>query len=99
MTWAWKDSRLPPLIKGFGKTLREFLYGMTVHELVVETRHVRGDLEHLFMLIIFGDIIGIPILPPYYSLRLLPHVFPSVKRWKRTALREKDLTDIFRGDL
>lgn len=80
------------------RALREFLYGMTVHELAVETRHVRGELDHLFMLIVFGDLIGLPILPPYYSLRLLPFVFPALQRWKRSVLREKDLTDLARVD-
>lgn len=40
-----------------------------------------------------GDMLGIPVLPPYYSLRLLPHVVPHVKTWKRTLLRDRDVTD------
>ena len=34
-------------------------------------------MEHLFILITMGDLLGIPILPPYYSLRLLPYVVPA----------------------
>jgi hypothetical protein len=79
--------------------LREFLYGLTVHELDIETKRARAELEQLFMLIVFGDLIGLPILPPYYSMRLLPHILPSVQRWKRTVLRERDLTDLGRVDL
>jgi hypothetical protein len=79
--------------------MREFFYGMTVHDLAVETRHARGELDHLFMLVVFGDLIGLPILPPYYSMRLLPYVMPSIQRWKRSALREKDLTDLARVDI
>lgn len=78
---------------------REFLYGMTVHELAVETRRARGEIEQLFMLVVFGDLIGLPILPPYYSMRLLPFVVPSLQRWKRSALRERDLTDLARVDI
>jgi len=81
------------------RALREFFYGMTVHDLAVETRHARGELDHLFMLVVFGDLIGLPILPPYYSMRLLPYVMPSIQRWKRSALREKDLTDLARVDI
>jgi hypothetical protein len=51
-------------------------------------------LEHLFVLIVFGDILGIPIIPPYYTLRLLPYIVPAVSNWKRRMLREKDLTDL-----
>ena len=81
------------------RALRGFFYGMTVHGLAVETRYARGELDHLFMLIVFGDLIGVPILPPYYSIRLLPYVMPSLQRWKRSALREKDLTDLGRVDI
>ena len=46
-----------------------------------------------FILITMGDMLGVPILPPYYSLRLLPYVVPQISTWKRRMLREKDLTD------
>ena len=38
-------------------------------------------------------LLGIPILPPYYSLRILPYVVPQISTWKRRMLRERDLTD------
>jgi hypothetical protein len=40
-----------------------------------------------------GDLVGLPILPPYYSLRILPFVVPQISTWKRRLLREKDLMD------
>src|SRR6266508_4176217 len=52
--------------------LRGFLYGMTTYEQVLTLRKQRADLEHLFVLISFGDLLGVPVLPPYYTLRLLP---------------------------
>lgn len=45
------------------------------------------------MLITIGDLIGLPILPPYYSLRLLPYLVPNISTWKRQLLRERDFTD------
>jgi hypothetical protein len=50
-------------------------------------------MEHLFILTTMGDMLGVPILPPYYSLRLLPYSVPQIATWKRRMLREKDLTD------
>ncbi len=85
--------------KTWSKTLREILYGMTVHEMDLELRKEKGHLEHLFMLVVFGDLIGLPILPPYYSMRLLPYIIPSIEKWKRSLLREKDLTDILSEDI
>jgi hypothetical protein len=74
--------------------LRGFLYGMTYFEMEKEIRKQRSDLEHLFVLISFGDLLGLPILPPYYSMRLLPFVVPLLNTWRRRMLREKDLTDL-----
>ncbi len=75
------------------EVLGEVLYGMAVHEMVRHVQRTRGSMEHLFILITMGDLLGVPILPPYYSLRLLPYVVPQVATWKRRMLREKDLTD------
>ncbi len=81
--------------KGFrlGKSLKEFVYGMAAHDTARFALKTRGSMEHLFILITMGDMLGIPILPPYYSLRLLPYVVPQISTWKRRMLREKDVSD------
>ncbi len=79
--------------KGVRRLLGEVLYGMAVHDQVRMLRRTYGTLEHLFVLISFGDLLGVPILPPYYSLRLLPFIVPLIGNWKRRMLRERDLLD------
>jgi hypothetical protein len=74
-------------------SLKSVLYGMAGHDMARYALKTRGSMEHLFILITMGDLLGIPILPPYYSLRLLPYVVPQISTWKRRMLREKDLTD------
>jgi len=85
--------------KHLPKVLKEIMYGMTVHEMDLELRRERGSLDHLFMLVVFGDLVGLPLLPPYYSMRLLPYILPSIETWKRSLLREKDLTDFVAADI
>ncbi len=85
---------LRKVLDAWSKVLREILYGMTVHEMDLELRKERGSLDQLFMLVVFGDLVGLPLLPPYYSMRLLPYIIPSLEKWKRSLLREKDLTDL-----
>jgi hypothetical protein len=70
------------------------IYGATVFDWVRGLRRQRGEVEQLFVLITFGDLLGLPILPPYYTLRLLPYVVPLLNRWKRSLLRERDWTDL-----
>ena len=86
-------------LKGSLKVIREILYGLLFYETVLVLKKERGHLDNLFMLVIFGDMIGLPLLPPYYSLRLFPHILPSLEKWKRRVLREKDVTDFVGHDL
>jgi hypothetical protein len=73
--------------------MREVLYGLTGHEFARHAIAARASLETLFMVSCVGDMIGLPVMPPYYSLRLLPFVVPQVATWKRRVLRERDFSD------
>jgi hypothetical protein len=92
-------SALSAKLKGSSKVIKEIMYGLMLHEMDLELKKEKGHLDNLFMLVVFGDLIGLPLLPPYYSIRLLPYVIPSVETWKRRILREKDLTDFVAHDL
>jgi hypothetical protein len=73
--------------------VKDTVYGMAAHDMSRAALRTRASMEHLFILITMGDLLGIPILPPYYSLRLLPYVVPQIATWKRRMLREKDVAD------
>ena len=87
-------SKLLKKIKYYWQKFVEIMYGMMLYDAVLMFRRQRADMEHLFVLISFGDLIGVPILPPYYNLRLLPYIVPSINRWRRRMLRERDLTEL-----
>ncbi len=80
-------------VRGIFGRLREVTYGMAAHDMTRYALRTRASMEHLFILTTMGDMLGVPILPPYYSLRLLPYAVPQIATWKRRMLREKDLTD------
>jgi hypothetical protein len=89
-----KNSQSQPEKKsGRWQAIREFLYGMFGMEIAGHALEMRASLESLFMLGTVGDMLGVPILPPYYSLRLLPHLVPHIATWKRRVLREREFTD------
>jgi len=73
--------------------VREFLFGMFGMEFAAHAMEMRASLESLFMLGTIGDMIGVPVLPPYYSLRLLPYIVPQIATWKRRVLREREFSD------
>lgn len=80
-----------PVARDWRRALREFLYGMSGYEIAQHALEIRGRMETLFMLGVFGEMLGVPVLPPYYGLRLLPFVVPQIETWKRRVLREREL--------
>ena len=89
---SWEDLRHRLACASRGAL--EFIYGATTYEWVRDMQRKRGEMERLFALIVFGDLLGLPVLPPYYTLRLVPYIVPTVNRWKRSLLRERDWTDL-----
>ena len=85
-SWGW--------LRRAVRTLGQILYGATVYEMVRDLRKERSHLEHLFILMVFGDFLGVPCLPPFYTMRLLPYVVPLIGGWRRCMLRERDMTDL-----
>ena len=75
------------------QAIRDFVYGLYGYEFERQALEMRGETESAFMLITLGDMLGVPIIPPIYSLRVLPYVVPQIEGWKRRVLRERDLSD------
>ncbi|MGH2820458.1 MAG: hypothetical protein ACRDJ5_07385 [Actinomycetota bacterium] len=87
------------LVGRFREALREFVYGMTGLEFARHAIEMRNAFETVFMVATVGDMIGLPVIPPYYSLRLLPYVVPDVSTWKRRVLREREFHEEHDFDL
>jgi hypothetical protein len=88
-----KIDKTPRKKVGFWQGVRDFLYGMLGMEFAGHALEMRASLENLFMLGTVGDMLGVPILPPFYSLRLLPYLVPHISTWKRRVLREREFSD------
>lgn len=81
------------------RSLRQFVYGMAAYEFERQAIRLRTELEDLFVLVTMGGLVGVPILPPYYSLRLVPYLVPRLEAWKRRMLRERHALDKEEYDL
>jgi len=86
-------------VAGVREALSKFLYGMTGYEFARHALEMRHEMETLFMVVTMGDLIGVPVLPPVYSLRLLPYVVPEIATWKRNMARRKDFWEKEEYDL
>jgi len=79
--------------------VRDFIYGLTGYEFVQHARAMRRETESIFLIVTMGDVIGIPIMPPIYALRLLPHIAPEMPKWKRQLARRKEFWEKEEYDL
>jgi hypothetical protein len=50
-TWA---------LKGYEKTGKEIIYGMTTYEIDLELKGERDTLDRLFMLVVLGNLVALP---------------------------------------
>jgi hypothetical protein len=81
------------------RAIRDFLYGLSGYEFARHALETRASLETIFMVTTVGDMIGVPVLPPYYSLRLLPFIVPEIATWRRRVLREREFSEEHDFDL
>jgi hypothetical protein len=51
------------------------------------------------MVVTLGDLVGIPVMPPVYALRILPFVAPEIAAWKRQLARRKEFWEKDEYDL
>jgi hypothetical protein len=96
------DSRREPeqsRLNKFIATMGEFLYGMSGLEFERHAQEMRASLETVFMVVTVGDMLGLPVIPPMYALRILPYVLPLTATWKRRVLRERDFSESDEFDL
>lgn len=82
--------RLAGLIKFF----QDFWAGLTSFEIEQTARQEKISRQDLFLLLIFGNVLGLPIFSSYYALRLLPYIYPAISGWEKRILREVDFTEI-----
>ncbi len=93
------NRRLTGRMAGVREAVSKFLYGMTGYEFARHALEMRHEMEALFMIVTMGDLIGVPVLPPVYSLRLLPYVVPEIATWKRSMARRKEFWEKEEYDL
>src|SRR5437763_9358429 len=79
--------------RGLREMFRDFLYGLSGLEFERQALEMRGSLETIFFATTLGDMLGLPIIPPIYSLRVLPYAVPHIATWKRRVLREREFSD------
>jgi hypothetical protein len=80
-------SRTLSLSKTFSLVCSSSTYTEKINEIHRQTRP-------LVEILVFGDFLGLPLLSTYYSLRLLPYVYPSLSEIRKETVKEHDVFDL-----
>lgn len=72
----------------FWGKVRQFLWGLLFFEWYHELQHERAKYNDVMNLILFGELLGIPLMNSSIGLRLLPYVLPDLHAWKHRQLEE-----------
>lgn len=78
----------------WGHRLSEIWYGLTGYEFVLTLRQDYDERERLLSLLLFGDLLGLPFFPPYFSLRLFPYFLPKLTPIRARLLTERDIMEL-----
>ncbi len=85
MTWRNRLTR-------FRQIVDEFLVGASLSWTLVPHRiQQRAEMERIFALMLSTQLLGMPLLPPPYTLRLLPYLMPNLLYWRRMTAFDRAL--------
>jgi hypothetical protein len=93
LTMAIKEFIMMNRFKKIKYMIKNFVYGMTVAEMVWEAKKEKFKRNAAMMVVAIGDLIGLPTFSTLYKLNLLKYWLPEVETWKRHLLREKDFLE------
>ena len=81
------------MLSKFIRGLKDLLKGLFYYNIGQHFYEQKRCLQHVFMLGLFGPMIGVPHLFQYYSLRLLPYYVREFPAWRKRMIIERDFFD------
>lgn len=92
--WTLTPGIEPP--SRFGRLrfrVRELLWGLFVFDTWKELAGERRRYEDALNVLIFGELLGLPLMNSTLTLRLLPFLMPDLKAWRERQLAEREVLD------
>ncbi|QIA28008.1 hypothetical protein DYI95_011265 [Thermaerobacter sp. PB12/4term] len=72
----------------FWGKVKQFVWGFLFFDWYHELQHARSQYNDVMNLVLFGELLGIPLMNSSIGLRLLPYVLPDLGAWKHRQLEE-----------
>jgi len=88
-----RHERLQAAPRSWREKVRQFFWGLLFFEWYHELQHERAKYNDVLNLVLFGELLGIPLMNSSIGLRLLPHVLPELQGWKHRQLEEREIIE------
>lgn len=82
-------------IKTSLKSIKEFfgaVFDYRTHGTTI-IRKEGNDKNDEFMLLCFGDLLGLPLPTSYYTLELLPYLAEELEGWERRMIQRREFAE------
>ena len=80
-------------LRRFKRAAKEFLFGLFFYELYYDTLTYARKYKDIINIFVIGELLGLPLMDTYLSMRLLPYLLPELEKWKFRQLKDSDVTD------
>lgn len=73
--------------------VKQFFWGFFFFDYYHELQHERARYADIMNVILYGELLGIPLMNSTMGLRLLPYTFPELKGWLHRQAEEKEVLE------
>lgn len=73
--------------------VKQFLWGFFFFEYYHELQHERARYADIMNVILYGELLGIPLMNSTMGLKLLPYTFPELRGWLHRQAEEKEVLE------
>ncbi|MHB9146610.1 MAG: hypothetical protein ACYC5Y_14925 [Symbiobacteriia bacterium] len=79
--WPMPASPFGERPTGFWARARQFLWGLFFFEYYHELKHERERYADVMNVVLFGELLGLPLMNTSLGLKLLPYTLPELPGW------------------
>mgnify|MGYP001028471134 CR=1 FL=1 len=73
--------------------LKQFLWGLLFFEYYHELRHERARYSDILNVVLYGELLGLPLMNSTMGLRLLPYTLPELSGWLHRQAEEHEVLE------
>ena len=84
---------------GWKEKLRDLFFGIFYYGMYQQIVHTARKYKDVVHVLVVGELLGVPSLSNYYTLRLLPYVLDEITQVKKIVTKDYDVLELLHEGL